>query len=95
MIQIDAEAGGHALFDVLFEGTLPLLPTWDEQPEAFKALMRTRAVTVASAALHADTHASEVPDDVDDAPGHAPIPDNPDEDEDGCPNDADEDPDAA
>jgi hypothetical protein len=53
-MQINAEAGARALFDVTFQGTLPLLPTWEEQPEAFKDDLRKKAAAVASAAIVPD-----------------------------------------
>jgi hypothetical protein len=46
---LDAEAGGRMLFDLTFEGTLPLLPTWEQQPEAFREDFRRKAVAVAVA----------------------------------------------
>lgn len=76
MIQIDAEAAGRALFDETFQGTLPLLPTWEEQPKAFRDLMMTRAAKVAYAAL------SEVPDAPIGDPPPEPGQDAPDEEED-------------
>ena len=52
MTQIDTEAAARALFEVTFNGTLQLLPTWEEQPQAFKQDFRRRATAVTLAALH-------------------------------------------
>jgi len=51
---LDAEAGGRMLFDLTFEGTLPLLPTWEDQPETFREQLRRKAVAVAVACEVAD-----------------------------------------
>jgi hypothetical protein len=45
------EAGARALFDVTFGDTLPLHPTWEEQPDAFKDDFRFKAMVVATAAV--------------------------------------------
>lgn len=57
-VQLDAEAAGRALFDETFQGTLPLLPTWEEQPEAFRQTLRQRALRVAGAAIVSDETSS-------------------------------------
>ena len=54
MITLDAEAGGRTLFDQTFKGTLPLLSTWEEQPETFKEDFRQTARAVALATLVVD-----------------------------------------
>jgi hypothetical protein len=51
MVTIDAEAGAQVLFQETFKGTMPLYPTWEEQPEVFKRDFRERAIKVARAAL--------------------------------------------
>jgi hypothetical protein len=48
-MQIDAEAGGKALFDVTWNGTL--FATWEDQPVAFRDDLRRKAEIVATAAL--------------------------------------------
>jgi hypothetical protein len=65
MILIDADAGGRVLFAETFEGSLPLFPEWDEQPPAFRDLMRERAKKVALAALHEHPPVEEDHDAVD------------------------------
>ena len=50
-MHINTEAAAQALFDVTFNGTLPLYPNWEDQPEAFKNEMRRKAGAVALAAL--------------------------------------------
>lgn len=59
-VQLDAEAAGRALFDETFQGTLPLYPTWEEQPPAFRSLMCSRALKVATAAIVSDETTSGV-----------------------------------
>lgn len=65
---LDAEAGGRALFDETFAGNLPLLPTWEVQPDAFQKLFRNRAVRIACATLHTD-----LPEDLDADPTPAEL----------------------
>lgn len=52
MLTLDAEAAGKVLFDQTFNGTLPLLPNWEDQPEVFRNLMKKRALRIAQAAVH-------------------------------------------
>ena len=47
--RLDAEAGGRMLFDLTYGQTLQLLPTWDDQPDAFREDFRRKAVAVATA----------------------------------------------
>jgi hypothetical protein len=46
---INAEEGGRTLFDLTYNGSLALLPTWEDQPEKFREEFRRKAVAVALA----------------------------------------------
>jgi hypothetical protein len=50
-MHLDPEAGARVLFDETFQGTLPVLSTWSEQPEDLKTNFRRKALAVACAAV--------------------------------------------